>query len=61
MFVLIFSTKAACGPFITTSLFGESILLCLKPFTSILKHIFNVSTKRAQFPEFIEEMIESKF
>ena len=33
--VLIFSTNASLGPLITTSLLGVSILLCLKPLTSI--------------------------
>lgn len=53
MFVLKFSTKASCGPLITISLFGLSILLCLKPFTSISKAILIVSTKSAQLPELI--------
>ena len=52
VFVLRFSTNASCEPFIITSLFGDSTLLCLKPFTSISNAIFIVSTKRTQFPEF---------
>lgn len=50
VFVLIFSTKASCGPFITISLLGVSTLLCLNPFTSISKAIDNVSTNKAQLP-----------
>ena len=37
VFVLIFSTNASCGPFITFSFIGLSIFRCLNPFTSILK------------------------
>lgn len=53
VFVLKFSTNASCGPLITISLLGLSILLCLNPFTSISKAIFMVSTKSAQLPELI--------
>lgn len=46
----MFSTKASWGPFITISLLGVSILLCLKPFTSISKARFKVSINKMQFP-----------
>ena len=37
------------------------MLLCLKPFTSISKAVFIVSTKSAQLPEFIPERISPNF
>ena len=60
VFVLIFSTKASCGPLITISLLGFSIPLCLKPLTSISKAISNVSTNKAQLPELIPDIQSSK-
>ena len=60
VFVLIFSTKASCGPLITISLSGVSTLLCLKPFTSISKAIFKVSINKAQFPAFTPFATSSK-
>ena len=46
----MFSTKASCGPFITISLLGVSILLCLNPFTSISNATGKVSTNKTQLP-----------
>ena len=53
VFVLIFSTNASCGPFITFSFIGLSIFRCLNPFTSILKATSIVSINNTQFPDFI--------
>ena len=46
----IFSTKASCGPFTTTSLAGFSTLRCLNPFTSISNATEIVSINKAQLP-----------
>ena len=61
VFVLIFSTKASWGPFITISLLGLSILLSLNPLTSISKAISKVSINKAQFPELILAKISSNY
>ena len=53
----MFSTNASCGPLITFSICGLSIFLCLNPFASISKAIFNVSTNKTQLPELISEII----
>ena len=53
----MFSTNASCGPFITFSMLGLSTERCLKPFTSISKATFSVSTNKIQFPELMSEII----